>query len=131
MKNQRGFTLVELLATITILALIITLLSSILIDGKKAYNRNTTNQLLQQEANYITEIVRREYLRKYDEGKMSNPIKLSVQDNILKMDGKVISEGFNYIVLNVSRKSNPVHFYLELEKDGLTYTVETTFSKLN
>ncbi|WP_066292818.1 PilW family protein [Bacillus sp. FJAT-29937] len=131
MNNQRGFTLVELLATITILALIITLLSSILIDGKKAYNRNTTNQLLQQEANYITEIVRREYLRKYDEGKMSNPIKLSVQDNILKMDGKVISEGFNYIVLNVSRKSNPVHFYLELEKDGLTYTVETTFSKLN
>ena len=59
MKNERGITLVELLAVLAIGGIIIALLTSVFINGKKASDRGATNQMLQQEANYIMETIRK------------------------------------------------------------------------
>ena len=61
MNNERGLTLVELLAVLAIFGIIMALVVTVLINGKKASNRNATNQQLQQEANYIMETIRSEY----------------------------------------------------------------------
>lgn len=130
MNNQRGLTLIELLATIGIISIIFLLLSGILIDGNKAYRNTTTSQLVQQEANYITEEVRKEYLKQYVPIKMNKTIKFEVKDNTLEMDGKVISKGYTYTILDIPRGNNPANFFLLIERGGLSYTVQTKFSKL-
>lgn len=66
MRNERGLTLVELLAVLALVAIIMTLIISVFINGAKASERSTTNQRLQQEANYIVESIRNEYLRLED-----------------------------------------------------------------
>ena len=50
MRNERGLTLVELLAVLAILGTIIALIGTVLINGIKSSERNRTNQQLQQEA---------------------------------------------------------------------------------
>ena len=93
MKNERGLTLVELLAVLAILGIIMALIGTVLINGIKASNRNATNQQLQQEANYITETIRNQYLKR-----TSNPIILEIDnhEHSLKMDGTIISQGYTY-----------------------------------
>ncbi|GEN82324.1 hypothetical protein SLU01_06360 [Sporosarcina luteola] len=130
MKNERGLTLVELLASLAIFGIILALIGSILITGIKTANRNTLNQQMQQEANYITEVVRKEYLRKNDKNIMDNTITFNVDNDVLKMNGTIISRDYQYTVSNIVRTDNPTRFSLTIEKDGLHYNVNTTFSKL-
>lgn len=129
MKNQRGLTLVELLAVLALTGILVVLLGGVLLNGMKASTRNTVNQQLQQETNYLTEVVKNEYMKKYKAG-MNEMIKFEISEGRLTMDGKIISEGYNYNVADISRKQNPVFFYLTVKKDGLSYRVETSFSKL-
>src|SRR5690606_26379152 len=112
MKNERGLTLVELLASLAIIGIILALVGSVLITGLKSANRNTINQQMQQEANYITEIVRKEYLRKYDKNIMEKTIKFNVEEDVLKMNGTIISRGYQYTVSNIVRTDNPTRFAL-------------------
>ncbi|WP_415579221.1 type II secretion system protein, partial [Filibacter tadaridae] len=93
MKNERGLTLVELLAVLAIVGVIMALLGSVLINGIKASNRTTTRQQLQQEANYITEVVRNEYL---GQGSGSFTIYSDDVNQTLKIESKIISEGYIY-----------------------------------
>ena len=141
MRNERGITLVELLAVLAIVGIIMILITSVFINGKKATDRGATNQMLQTEANYILETIRKEYLilEGYD-------IKLDTSNNKLKMDEMVISEGYSYefieeiengtevetIILNeinINRNESQ-SIKLTIKKDDLSYTIDTTLSKL-
>ncbi len=92
-------------------------------------NRNATNQMLQQEANYITEVIRKEYLKSIE-----NDIVINIDENkkVLKVDGKIISEGYNYnlATLNEISRKNQSPFKLTINKNGHSYTIDMTFSKL-
>lgn len=135
MKNERGLTLVELLAVLTIFGVIMLIFGSILIDGMKASDRNITNQRLQQEANYITEKVREEYLKGPKEV-ISSEIFLEVKPEnggkILKLNDVTISEGFTYdLETEILNRDNSADFILTIEKNGKTFKINTKFSKLN
>ncbi|WP_438311213.1 prepilin-type N-terminal cleavage/methylation domain-containing protein [Sporosarcina sp. FA9] len=136
MRNERGLTLVELLAVLALVGIVMTLLISVFINGSKASNRIATNQQLQQEANYITEVVRREYLIHPDnvtDVKYKVRIELEIDEinNVLKMNGKMISEGFTYAeVTDTILRKDPQPFILKIGKDGNFFLVETKFSKL-
>jgi len=142
MRNERGLTLVELLAVLALVGVISALIMGVFFNGIKAADRSTTKQMLQQEANYITEVVRNEYLKSVDK----NIIELKIEDDnhILKMNSKTISEGFEYffeepkdqdeegllttIFLNPEKELVP--FGLTIEKNNQSYLIETIFSKL-
>jgi prepilin-type N-terminal cleavage/methylation domain-containing protein len=136
MKNERGITLVELLAVLAIGGIILVLLTSVFINGKKASDRGVTNQMLQQEANYILETIRKEYLKLEDDD-----IKLEIIDKTLKMNEKVISQGYSYdfIIDNaegeivypiIIKRNKSFPLKLTITKENLHYTVNTTLSKL-
>jgi prepilin-type N-terminal cleavage/methylation domain-containing protein len=136
MKNERGITLVELLAVLAIGGIILVLLTSVFINGKKASDRSVTNQMLQQEANYILETIRKEYLKLEDDD-----IKLEIIDKTLKMNEKVISQGYSYdfIIDNaegeivypiIIKRNKSFPLKLTITKENLHYTVNTTLSKL-
>lgn len=128
MKNERGLTLVELLAVLVVLSVIMMLIGTVLVNGMKASNRTTTNQQLQQEANYIVEVVRKEYLK----SGVVVPIKLEVDKGKFKMDGIIISEGYIYTLesSNSISRTGSSNFNLLIEKNGKYYKVDTILSKL-
>lgn len=141
MRNERGVTLIELVAVLAIVGIILVLISSVFIGGLKASNRSTTNQQLQQEANYITEAIRNEYLKNPEKDRVPIKMELEILGDRLEMDGAVISEGYIYnfgtdeatesiLVLEIDRSKGSFEFNLGLEKNGQIYEVKTTFSKL-
>lgn len=134
MKNEKGITLVELIAALAIVGIITVIIASVLMTGTSSADRTTSKQELQQEANIIVEKIRRSYLDNIpvheDEG--CSIIELDDEsEGILKMDNEVISEG--YLYSNVTKelcRNIPSEFYLLIEKDNIQFEIKTTFSKL-
>ena len=138
MRNERGITLIELLAVLALIGIIITLIVSVLINGMNASKRNTTNQRLQQDANYIVEMIRNNYLKNESDINEEVPISLKIENSGKKllMDNKVLSEGYIFQLndgtgneLFIDRDLN-VPLKLTLSKDKLSFTVNTTLSKI-
>jgi type II secretory pathway pseudopilin PulG len=134
MKNEKGITLVELLAVLAIAGIIITLIISVLGSGSSASQRTTSKQQLQQEANYIVEVIRSDYL-KIDNSVIELKIEGSGNNQKLRMGTKVISQGFNYkLVEPALGKIDPKidqKFVLEIKAPGVQpYIIKTKFSKL-
>ncbi len=137
MRNERGITLVELVAALAIAGIILILIGSVFMSGLKTSDRSKMNQKLQQEANYITELVRTEFLKRPEKVEHS-VITLSVSDDRLQMDGTTISEGYTYILeptepvssLEMDRSKSSFRFNIRLERNEQSYEVKTTFSKL-
>lgn len=127
-KSERGLTLVELLAAITILGIAMTILSAVIINGMKASESTMTKQQIQQEANYIVETIRKEYLDNTEDN-----IILEISGDKLLMNGAVISEGYEFTLEEtmIYKSDTSAPFKLTIEKDSLTYTINTTFSKLD
>ncbi|MFC7685220.1 PilW family protein [Ureibacillus sp. GCM10028918] len=67
-SNQRGLTLIELLATVVVLSIVVAIVSSILFNGLKLSNKVENKAKLQQEANYVTTILKEQhqYGEKYE-----------------------------------------------------------------
>lgn len=136
MKNERGLTLVELLAVLAIVGIIMALIGSVLMNGIKASNRTTTNQQLQQEANYIVETLREKYLE-FDNS-MEIELEIDNDKKVLKIDEDLISEGFDYcykddcggMKIYIDRAED-FKFVMELKKGNTqSFTINTTLSKL-
>ena len=137
MNNERGITLVELLGALAIIGLLIALLTKVFLNGITISDRGVTQQKLQQEANYIVEMIRKEYLKLEDEKII---IEVNNDSQQLKIDGLTISSGYTYCYENDCQGTQTIEidreyqfqFSMELKKgDKLSYTIETTFSKLH
>ncbi len=142
MKNEKGITLIELLGVLVILSILLTLAGSILTSSLKTSNRTTTDQRLQQEANYITEKVRNEYLKRVDDAGES--FMLTIENGQLLLDeNKVISEGYYYSfcleeescekmteTIYRSKTNQPFQLKLTSKNDKRTHIIDTEFSKL-
>lgn len=139
MKNEKGITLVELLAVLVIIGIVITMIGAIMTSSMKTSQRATIEQRLQQEANYITEAIRNEYLKRE-----TASIEVAIVDvngkEQLQMDGQVISEGYLYTFqedvtkssIELKRTDKKSSFSLKLKsKAGHFYIIDTSFSKLH
>ncbi|HSI68292.1 MAG TPA: type II secretion system protein [Planococcus sp. (in: firmicutes)] len=101
MKNEKGITLVELIATLAIAGIVIALIASVLSSGSNASQRTGLNQRLQQEGNIIVEKVRAQYLLNQQDASISDTFDVLVQnDKLILKDGTnaeiVLSEGYSY-----------------------------------
>ncbi|WP_422122999.1 type II secretion system protein [Planococcus sp. X10-3] len=132
MKNEKGITLVELIAALGIVGIITVVIASVLMTGTSSADRTTSKQQLQQEANYIVEAIRAKYL----EENMDMLI-ITATDNSISIkrdDGveEIISDRYGYEI-NSSNEIDPTEnekFHLIIKDDGGTFEIETTFSKL-
>lgn len=130
MKNERGITLVELLAVILLISIISIFLFSVLTSGVTNVKRTSTKQKLQQEGHYITEVIRNEYL---DSGIASINLVVDNTKKQLRMNGNIISTDYTYELIDPSVKfegNGPFHLLLILKENGLSYEINTTFTKL-
>ncbi|WKA52392.1 type II secretion system protein [Planococcus liqunii] len=134
MKNQKGITLVELLAVLAITGIIIVLIFSVLLTGSNASHRTAAKQQMQQEANYIVEVVRNEYLKLHGP-KINLKIEGVGEQQKLKMGSQVISRGYNYKIIEpASGTIDPtINSNLQLElsaPNSKPFIIKTTLSKL-
>lgn len=131
MKNQRGVSLIETLAVIILLSIVSIFLFSTLTSSFKNFERTSTKQKLQQEGNYITEVVRNEYLKS---GTTSIELKVDNTKKELSMNGSVISSGYTYIVspapANTFGGNGPLKLAITISEKGQDYEINTTLTKL-
>lgn len=150
MNNEKGITLIELLGVLVILSIVLTFIGSILVSSLKTSERATSDQRLQQEANYITEKVRNEFLKKVTkEGDLNPPVLANFEltidnDNnrLLLNDEDVISEGYTYSTcvekdelcddpIKIDRTESRQPFQMKLiSKDKKVHIIDTQLSKL-
>ena len=131
MKNERGITLIEILAVILLISIISIFLFSVLTSGVTNVKRTSTKQKLQQEGHYITEVIRNEYLQS---GTTSIDLDVDNTNKQLLMNENVISTGFTYELIEPNERfeeSGPLHLLLNLTEKGNSYQIDTTFTKLN
>lgn len=89
MKNERGISLIELLAVITILLILSSLLYSVLIGTNRNYHQISTKNQLQQEANLIIAAIKNyhhqnaSYYLSYDDKSQTASIGINSPDNLL------------------------------------------------
>ena len=134
MRSEKGMTLVELLAVLAIIGIITALIASVLSIGTSSADRTSSKQQLQQEANYIVEAIRAEYL----EEKENDLIIITTENSIsIKKDDeeeveKIISEGYKYVLKSkaIIETSKDEKFHLTIETRNELYEIKTTFSKL-
>lgn len=131
MKNEKGITLVEILAALAIMGIIVVVIASVFSTGTTASNKTATKQQLQQEANLIVEVLRSEYL------KSNNDVfTLSVNEEngeqVLLVNTTPISQGYTYKLSETEIDPNhDIKFKMKiLDADGQFYEIDTTFSKL-
>ncbi|MCM3611432.1 type II secretion system GspH family protein [Planococcus sp. MERTA32b] len=134
MRNQKGITLVELLAALAIVGIITAVIASVLMTGTSSADRTSTKQRLHQEANYIVEEIRSEYLKNDVED-----IQITITADSLKIKrmksgemDKIVSEGYKYVLKskNVLQPPNSEQFHLIIKNNNEEYEIKTTFSKL-
>lgn len=130
MKNERGITLVELLAVIILISIISIFLFSVLNSGVTNVVRTSTNQKLQQEGHYITKVIRNEYL---ESGIASIDLVVDNTKKQLIMNGNIISTDYTYELKDPNGKfegNEPFRLFLIIEENGYYYEINTTFTKL-
>lgn len=140
MRNERGITLVELLAALAIVGIIIVGIMAVLSTGSSSADRTASKQRLQQEANQVVESIRATYL---DSNETINLV-IDNKNNKLLLNERIISQGYEYVfvmeggeVLEISIDPKiDVKFEMEivdgnrkLEKNERV-RIETRFSKL-
>lgn len=155
MKNEKGITLVELIAVLAIAGIVVALIASVLASGSNASQRTSLNQQLQQEGNIIVEKIRAQYLMNQKEDAIPDTFEIVVQnDKLLLKDetgaNTVISEGFKYdldpastnansptkkkVILDRTKKSD-FNLIIRSKTNGNStyqeYKINTSFSKLN
>jgi type II secretory pathway pseudopilin PulG len=138
MNTQKGITLVELLAALALVGMLVILIFSVMTQGMKASERNTTTQRLQQEANLIVEKLRNEHLMNSQQAGYTPFIELEIVGDVLKIKGEeILSSGYEYKFLDTANPQNMLFdrssnqkIKVEIKSGDRIYIIDTTFSKL-
>ncbi|MBT2569228.1 type II secretion system protein [Planococcus sp. ISL-110] len=144
MKNEKGITLVELLAVLAITGIIVVVIMSVFSTGANSSERTASRQQLQQEANLIVEQIRASYLENEKSDLVAEQFKVKVVGDELKItsidnvEKKTISTGYQYklaetagIIEITLDRTEPSRFYLEICSNNQCFEVQMSFSKLN
>ena len=154
MRNQKGITLVELIAVLAIAGIVVALIASVLASGTNASQRTGMNQRLQQEGNIIVEKIRAEYLLNQKEESIPDQFEILVQNDKLILTDETgvnltLSEGYDYDLDPSAVPSSPSkkkalldrtvksEFNLQIRgksngnSDAQEYNINTSFSKIN
>lgn len=131
MKNEKGISLVELLAALAIMGIITVVIASVLSTGTTASNKTATKQQLQQEANLIVEVLRSEYLKSDNHVFVLN-VEEENGEQVLLLNSRPISQGYTYIFSDTEIDPNfDTKFEMRIsDTDNQYYEIDTSFSKL-
>ena len=94
MRKQKGFTLVEIILSITLIAILFTVTSIVLQRGLDAYAHISSRAASLQQARYVMERMTRELMRVGDEN--STNIQNIQDDQITFVDANNITTNFNF-----------------------------------
>lgn len=144
MKNEKGITLVELLAALAIMGIIVVVIMSVLSTGASSSERTANRQQLQQEANLIVEQIRASYLENEKSDLINDQFIVRVEGDELVVtpledeNKEILSNGYEYRLSKSSEsleilldRTKPSPFYLEICSNDQCFEVQTSFSKLN
>ena len=144
MKNEKGITLVELLAALAIMGIIVVAIMSVFSTGVNSSDRNASRQQLQQEANLIVEQIRTTYLENEKSDLIAEEFKVKIEGDELLVTSledeneKTLSNGYQYKLAKSTGtlevfldRTKTSHFYLEICSNDQCFEVQTSFSKLN
>jgi prepilin-type N-terminal cleavage/methylation domain-containing protein len=132
--ERNGFTLVELLAALTITSIILILAYSVFHTGIKQGESSKEDAFLQQEAQLIAETIRNKHLKE-------TAYQLEIKSDEVLLDGKVISRNYSYMAkviydnhtysgesIQIDTKL-PLEMTLKIKKGDQSYTLRTLFAR--
>jgi prepilin-type N-terminal cleavage/methylation domain-containing protein len=142
MKNDKGLTLIELLAAMTILLIISSLIYGVLIGANKNYQQISGKSNLEQEANIIISTIKN-YHQSSDSYKISyNPFTKKAFIGVTTTNTQL---GNNNISIDIKlgdpdytdfsgekgiNTSKPINLYLKLtNKQGQSYEIDTIIKR--
>jgi prepilin-type N-terminal cleavage/methylation domain-containing protein len=132
--DRNGFTLVELLAALTITGIIIVLAYSVFHTGIKQGESSKGDAFLQQEAQLIAETIRNKHLKE-------PAYKIEIKADEVLLDGKSISRNYSYTAkVNYENHTYsgeplqidttlPLEMTLKIKKGEQSYTLRTLFAR--
>lgn len=122
MRNQRGITLVELLAVITLLSVVSLLIIGIIIQAQGTYKRNQVTNFTTTEISLLVNSVTRD-IRQFPEGVSVSNDMLNIQTS----DDEMITYKFDSVESSIKRDDNTllrsVTKFVPILNDGLV-TIE-------
>lgn len=132
--DRNGFTLVELLAALTITGIIIVLAYSVFHTGIKQGESSKEDTFLQQEAQLIAKVIRNKHLKE-------PAYQLEIKPDEVLIDGNVISRNYSYMAKIVYENHTysgeplqidttlPLEMTLKIKKGEQSYTLRTLFAR--
>ncbi|WP_066257945.1 type II secretion system protein [Neobacillus drentensis] len=131
--KKNGFTLIELLVVLAIMGLVLGVIFSMFSSGIKQGEKTKNRIYLQQEANYVSTVLRKTHQNKPE-------YTIEITNSEIKIDGIKISDKYNYVAYIKYNKipyingqkinsSYPVEIEIKFSKDGNDYTLRTTLSR--
>lgn len=115
MNRKSGFTLVELMATLSILLLLITMVGSIFVQGYKIINRTDNKAAIQDE-------VRNAIINIEAEATNAEEIKIRTDDAITNYDGKQAKE-----ILYVKKDNEYILYFEIVNSDEYNSLIEVKY----
>lgn len=132
--KRNGFTLVELLAALTITSVVLILAYAIFHSGIKQGDTSKKEAFLQQEAELIAEAIRNKHLK-------DPTYQLEIKTDEVVIDGMTISKNYRYLA-NIVYENHPytseplqidsnlpLEITLKIEKGDQSYTLRTIFAR--
>ena len=115
MNRKSGFTLIELMATLSILLLLITMVGSIFVQGYKIINRTDNKAAIQDE-------VRNAIINIEAETTNAKEIKIRTADAIINYDGKEAKE-----ILYVKKDNEYILYFEIVNSDEYNSLIEVKY----
>ncbi|MEH7223078.1 prepilin-type N-terminal cleavage/methylation domain-containing protein [Bacillus sp. JJ1566] len=112
-KCEKGVTLIELLAAISLLSIILLLASSVHLFGQKQMNSQTIEVQTQSQERLAANLITKE-IRKAKTVEVNNPNELTINGtDVYKLDGTIIEKNNKELItnidaFNVSKNGNQV-----------------------